>query len=591
MSRLFPAMRFTIPANVFQMGSNYSFTLRVVSDYNAKVSSFAIQTVTMQKQDQLSVSIECLKNCAERVYNPNKKVQLEAKCHNCGQQRTVLYKWHVYGKYVMSSKMFTIHWNSDQQGLQVELLAQAADGRTGSDKLQLIKHIPLIGGTCTVEPSSGIEATTLFRFCCQNFKTKTHPLSFYFYSNLLLLINCKSCDCETFLPLDAQQIKVLICGDMLTCTELQLHVHVTAMQIGTLQIARLINTTEPVPIIRTQKTNEDRFLMIAQSMASRIEHTHEALALLGTFQKVFPRSVLSLGKVANMMLTIAHRLTPINYAEHEVLTRTLTILNGIFKSIYEDDMQRLLLNQPFHNISIACVTIFDMMQMLNKALIHPPQNIYEQYVEAVKSESLTQNIIDKLISEAKSIAYELGQDISLWLTSMWQTERLYRYLNVVRQHEFQPRQTKVKPESYDDNIHCIKIEPDRQYTFTSRDKVHTVYFSPKLLQSMKDPESQSICLKITSITRMLDWWFPEGQVPSEALLSVHIYTHKDNFKTEIYLPNSDITFQSHMKLSKPPGRSATINPSKLWGRVRCGVYTQTSKTYNLNYNVNFWYAQ
>lgn len=567
MLRLFPAMRFTIPANVFQMGSKYSFTLRVVSDYNAKVSSFAIQTVTMQKQDQLSVTIECIKNCAERVYNPNKKVQLEAKCHNCGQQGTILYKWHVYGKYVMSSKMFTIHWNSDQQGLQVELLAQAADGRIGSDKLQLEKHIPPTGGTCTVEPSSGIEATTLFRFCCQNFKTNTHPLSYYFYSNLLLLINCKSCDCETFLPLDAQQIKVLICGGMLTCTELQLDVHVKAMQIG-----MLINTTEPVPIFRTQKANEDRFLMIAQSMASRIEHTHDALTLLGTFQKVFPRSVISLGKVANMMLTISHRLTPINYAEHEVLTRLLTILNGIFESIYEDDMQRLLLNQPFHNISIACVTIIDMMQMLNKALIHPPQNIYEQYVEAVKSESLTQNIIDKLIYDAKSIPYKLGLEISLWLNSMWQTERLYRYLNVVRQHEFQPRQLTVKQEACDVKIRCIQIKPDRIYKFTSSDRVHTVYFSPKLLQSMKDPESKRICLKIISITRMLQWWFPDGSEPSEALLSVHIYTHDDNFKTEIYLSNSDITFQTHMKMFKPINSSATSMNKTIKQEKRDGKY-------------------
>lgn len=557
-------MRFTIPANVYKTGSIYTFTLRVVSDYNPKVSSLARQMVTMQKQDQLSVTIECIKNCAERVYNPNKQVQLEAKCHNCGQQGTVLYKWHVYGKYVMSSKIFTIRWNSDQEGLQVELLAQATDGRVGSDELLLEKHMPPIGGTCTVEPTSGIEATTLFRFCCQDFITNTHPLNYYFYSNLLLLTNCASCDCETFLPLDAQRIKVLICGGMLTCTELQLHVNVEAMKIGTLQMARLINT-EPIPIILTQKTNEDRFLMIAQSMASRIRNTHDALALLYTFEKVFPRSVLSLGKVANMMLTIAHRLSPINYAEHEVLTRSLTILNGIFKNIYEDDMQRMLLHQPFHNISIACVTIFDMMQMLNEAPIHTPQSIYKQYVEAVKSKSLTQNIIDKLIYEAKSIPHELGREISLlWLDSMWQTERLYRYLGVVRQLEVQPRRTKVNRVTYDFDIHCLEIEQDRQYQFNSIHNMYTVYFSPKLLQSMKDPKSKTICLKIISIYRFLNWWYPMDKKPSEVLLSVHIYTHKDDFKTEIYLSDSDITFEIHMDEYGPVDRSAPYMKSKLW---------------------------
>lgn len=520
------------------MGCHYYFTLRVTSDFNPTVSSLASQTISMQLENSLFVSIVCIENCAHNIYNPQSTVQLKALCHDC-DSGNIVYTWHVNGEYMVNRNMFTVLINSDQSGFEVVLHVLASDGRKGRDLRQLAKRMPPTGGNCIVKPSSGIEATTWFKFCCLNYRSTIQPINYFIYSNLVLLTICTSCDCETVLPLDAQQIKVLICADMQTCTELNLPVHIKPMEIesiGTQQdLVRLLNT-EPSAIEDAKKGETQRLLVISQSIASRIKNTNQANAILDTYENIFPRSVISLGIMANVTITLANRLSPLDYAYLNVLTKSLTLINSIFKNVCEDDQQQLMIKHPFVNISRACVTILDMMNSLNKDLM-PPKDIYDRYLKAFKSKTLTQHLIDGLIDQTNSMQDGYARETSLlWLESMWQTERLYRFLRLTRDRELKP--------STKNNIDkkCLNITANTEYIIVSSDRRHVVRFSPELLQDTKDPNTDFLCLQVMSSVRRLNWWYPEDKRPSSLLLSVRIYAHTDNFKYEIELPHSDVRF-------------------------------------------------
>lgn len=545
------------------MGCIYYFTLRVTSDYNPTVSSFASQTISMQSDNPLFVAIVCIENCAHNIYNPKSIVQLEAMCHDC-ESGYIDYKWYVDGVYTLSGDMFTILTNFEEPGFKVELIAMAVDGRKGKDMQQLVKRMPPIGGSCIVEPSSGIESTTWFKFCCQNYRATFQPLNYFIYSNDMLLAICTSCNCETVLPLDAQKIKVLICSDMLICTELILSVKLEAMKMKSINteqdVLRLLNT-KPSPMEEAKKGEIQRLLMVTESIAWRINSTNQANAILDAYEKLNPRSMISLGMMAKMMITFANRLSPVDHAYHNVLTKSLTILNSIFKNVCDDDMQQLMIKHPFVNISRACVTVYKRMNSLNKDLI-PPQDIYNRYVKSLRSQTLTQNMIDRLIDESNSIPEKFVRETSLlWLNSMWQTERLYRFLSLSREHALQPS-TKSTIDRQ-----CMNITANTEYVIVSSDNRHVVRFSPELLQETKDPNSDYLCLQVTSTFRNMNWWYPEDRRPSLTLLSVQIYAHEDQFKREVDLYHSHISYvRKHLS-------TRTVNKmSELWGRLEQGIH-------------------
>lgn len=547
--------KFSIPSYCLSLDSQYKFTLSVASDDNPKLSSRTTQVVNIVDYDVLHVAIVCIANCANDQYNPFSKVQLVAKCFDCGQEN-VDYAWYVGDQLTLNTQYLTMYIRTQGTIAQIMLSIRIKDGRGGREEKALKKRVPPVGGTCVVKPNVGIEATTEFNVCCKDYKTKREPIEIFSYADRVLLSRCYNCKCVSYLPLNLRSIKVLICDNLLTCGMTELDVTVKPLPNVTTEPSQALwefINTEPNNVVEmADRGRIIRFTQVIASLATRIQTVESGMVLMCAFDNVHPQSLEALGHQANLTRTLGMQLTPIDMPEHNLLTYSLKKLNEIFEVIYKNDINKEMVEQPFINVTVACVTVYDMMHRLNEKMPRPPQNIFDEYQNALHNYQLNQDLIDKLAKDISGYDDKEAYDRSMtWLTAMWQTERLYQYLSMARKHGLQADPNEIMSEAVALEIQCFDIEQDQHYWIETSDSMHVVHFKPGLLQEVKALHTKHICLKVISTIRELNWWYPEEKQPSSVLLSVRIYVHRDNFRTERRLHRSEIIFRTIVGKYKP----------------------------------------
>ncbi|XP_026846831.1 uncharacterized protein LOC113566246 [Drosophila persimilis] len=562
---------FMIPAYSFKSGCSYIFRLLLADDDNPNRGSLNVQTITMTDYRMLQVTIECLFNCEMDFFSPFSNVRLAARCTNCETQ-TVRYQWYVGGQLTLTSKDLNLYIRTVANTSIVQLIVTAKDGWFGQDIKYLTKNSGPTIGKCFVKPTKGQEALTPFFPCCKNFDTKNNPIEYWYYAGHVLLDNCYDCNCEVHLPV-TNFIKVLACDSFQACRTSWIKVKVTA----------LLNVpAQPPDILWKYITNSPhniltlpeeglllRYFQTIQSIASHINHIDSGLMLLRALKGIYPQTRVSLGKLANLTLTLAHRLKPIDAKEQHLLATVVKIMNNNFQRLYHNDMIYLLIEQPLFDVTQACVTVYHMMNRMCKETPLPPKSIYVQYQLALKSGKLVKGVFDKLWAEINNFDDEQDKLRSLtWLKSTWETQRLFHYLGYARQHGLK---ADTSGDSFYEGvaleIQCFSIERDQSYKIETSDSMHRVFFSSALLKEVKENNKDYICLKVVSIKRELNWWYPEEKQPSTILLSVRVFHYEEHFNVETVLKNSEISFTTFIgnvenESSSNMPRTTGLNSSK-----------------------------
>ncbi|XP_030561835.1 uncharacterized protein LOC115763418 [Drosophila novamexicana] len=547
--------KFGIAAYSFTFGCRYIFTLKVASDYDPGLKAQATQTITAVDTESLHIVIVCISNCYHNMYNPMNKVLLGGKCLNCQNAQTS-YDWYLDDQKLHTSKKLSMIITTDKTIASLKLVVRTNDGRSGREVKSLTQNIPPLGGTCSVTPFKGIEAITQFLVCCISFQARNNPIEFFYYAERVLLNRCQDCSCSIHLPHNLNFIKVLICDSLFTCVRRMVRVTVTPLMhapVDSPEALRIFITKPPNDVVNLANQGHMlRFLQTIQSLAAGVTNAESAMILIDAFNNINLESLAALGKLANLTHTLAVQLTPIDENEQVVLIRSLTILNKIFQSVHNNDMNRMLVEEPFVNVTVACVTVYNIMNRLNSQISRPPQDIYDRYFAALKKHKLQQSVVDRLMAIVAGYNNEDAKERSMtWLNSMWETERLYRFLFFARKHGMQPDFGGTNVDGLSLEVKCFNITPGRTYTIETTDHMHKVYFSPELLQEVKKPHKNEICIKVISTIRELNWWYPEEKQPSSVLLSVRIYHDRDDFKVERLLHHSKLSFRTIIGKYKP----------------------------------------
>ncbi|EDW03129.1 GH11067 [Drosophila grimshawi] len=550
------APKFTIPGYYFVLHSTYVFMLTLTADDDPNKTSYAFQTLTIVSYGTLNIDMQCLSNCALGQYNENKKVLLLAKCFDCHTLHDISYSWYVMDALTLNTKTLSTHIHTAKSVATIRLDVRSTDGRIGSELMTLRQNVPPKYGKCSIKPIEGVEAQTQFSMCCEQFKTHNAPLVYLFYARRMLLTECHNCACTIHLPKDVRCVKVFICDHSLTCSKKYVPVTVIPLANLTLSTPEEIweyLTTAPHNVLQLATTGHmKRLLAYIQFVATHIDSPEKGSVLMRALEDAHPYTLASLGKLATLTKTLAVQLTPIGARGQQVLVRSLSKLNEVFASIYENEMQRSLVEEPYMNVTMSCVMVYDMMRSLSKQLPRPPQEIYDNYNDAVTFENLDQNLVDLLLQRIYKYKNKDCKQRSLnWLNSMWQTERLYRFLYMARKHGIQPDEPSGLDVGVALDIRCFKVEYGRTYVTKTRDRMHTVYTRPELLHEVMEPYTGSVCIKVVSTIRELGWWYPEDKQPSAVLLSVHLYFQEDKFKHEIHLSDSKMSFNTVVSKYRP----------------------------------------
>lgn len=516
--------------------------MQVFRDHNPRISSQKLQEVTITDRSVLQVLIECLRNCRRDFYIPNAKVHLNAICLNCGRQNLV-YQWSVDGQKVFNSKEAVIHIRTENNRTKVQMVISAEDGRYGKDVKTLFKNSGPTAGECSVSPREGQEAITSFVPCCRKFVSPNEPIEYWFYAGSVLLESCLDCSCEVKLP-STNSLKILACDALSVCHSTSLEVKVAPLERIPTQPRALREYMNSSPH-NIKKLLEDgllsSYLQALNAIATRISLADSGIILLNGFKDIQPYTRSSLGKLANLTLTLAQRLPSSNPKAQALLTLLVKKLNDNLGEIILNDNVRDLLEPPFMNITLACLEVFRLMEKIVEQTPRPPPSVYVQYQRAFSRGSLDQHVVDKLFAEMPKTRTHQGN----WLNSSWETERLGRSLSYV---VYQSRNEKnLPPAKAAMLVQCLEAVPEDTLNINTTDGLYTVDFTPELFTELLGANSTDFCFKLISVSRKLNWWYPDEKRPSAHLLSVRVFNrNKDHFTQQIPLLKSVVPFKASM---------------------------------------------
>ena len=93
---------------------------------------------------------------------------------------------HLMASIPLNSSRIVIKENSLNQGMNYRLtvLVSNTDGFAGISAYDFLTSLPPVGGTCSIEPSSGIALRTYFTLSCSGWTSSNTPLSYQFQVQL-----------------------------------------------------------------------------------------------------------------------------------------------------------------------------------------------------------------------------------------------------------------------------------------------------------------------------------------------------------------------------------------------------------------------
>ncbi|XP_030377055.1 uncharacterized protein LOC115625957 [Scaptodrosophila lebanonensis] len=529
-----------IPRYTLKMDCSYKYTLEVSID--SKYAS-ATQTLNVVKYRTVDFYILCLRNCAGDVYHPNEKVDLLAVCLDCGDAK-IDYQWSVDNEIMIEDERLYVFLRTPFESVIIEVSGLTHDYRTNTRKLVLKKNFGPVGPGCSIEPETGQEFDTMFNVQCLNFKTNYNPKRFFIIAAKVIQEVFYSESMKLLLPV-AKSITVRVCDFYKACNDVSVEVNVKEQYIPTgsttnQTLEDFLSSGLTDVAVLFKRGYRNKAYIILNSAARRIKSVKEAATILRFFNNYQPRSVLELGKLANVTKSLAISLNPISDDGVRVLTKAVESINHIFAEITENGEIDNLREYPFRNVTVRCILIQRMFQNLTDKLPPPPQFIVDMVKPHAK---LTSEHIAKVRKEIKQIPEkDVRLNTEMWLNATYNANRLYNYLFFTNEMGLGLDDDDGQTISIGVAMDVECVETYKEYILKSYDHINKVTFSVGLLEELSDKLNSNhfVCVRMVSIVRNLNWWYPDERQPSARLLKVRAFTnsseligtHKLNNKIE-----------------------------------------------------------
>ncbi|XP_078381457.1 sperm receptor for egg jelly-like [Oculina patagonica] len=216
----------SINTNATNGSETFVFTLTVAKGYR---TASAIQVVHLVKGDPPRIYQRCLINCGPKLV-PSVKLSIETVCQGSQCSNITSYNWILYqgnqsnpivwkrrnDLQLITSTPLNSSWIVIKESsliggknYRLAVLVTNAHGFAGISAYDFTTSLPPGGGTCTIEPKSGISLRTYFHLSCSGWTSYNFPLSYQFQYQLY-----KGLKRLVYYGLNTSVVSLLPSGDM-----------------------------------------------------------------------------------------------------------------------------------------------------------------------------------------------------------------------------------------------------------------------------------------------------------------------------------------------------------------------------------------
>ncbi|KAH8255271.1 hypothetical protein KR038_000201 [Drosophila bunnanda] len=510
-----------LPENVLRIGSQYMFTLTVSQRKDPHLIQTASQLLLGVSTNTITVNIRCLGNCAYGVYSPDESVQLKAECQDCSQP-IVRYEWWVRtsendSEETLLSKTKVAVFHYEYETLSIRLKVELKSNLS-AEAFYTLRRNEGPNGSCTVSPSSGIEAVTTFEINCRGFETAYGPLYYrYVIPSIGIIAQSQYARYETYLT-ETEEIAVFICDAIDKCTTRFLGVDVRPFQFKN---PKAKPKQRIKAILRNVKDLVKRGFWdnaISQSLAA-VPHTkraNDASIIYDSLTEQEAFSVPQLERLAMLATQFVNYLIPLDYEDVRLVGRIFKQMSRIFAVVVSQREE--VKPEAYRTLTAMHIYFMSILGMPSETHSVPmcmPNHAGCLHLERVRLAQLNSEF-DPLILVK----------INQWMMTSWYLYKCIYFLGILGgrhqnpyEEAFSARQGGI---SYQMNM-----TRENDLIVRTIDNSHLLKVSTELLHEIrKKLNHEDVLFQIISQRshHNLFWWYPYPMPAETNVLIVHAHS-------------------------------------------------------------------
>lgn len=518
-----------IPAGVLQVGKSYTFSFRVSSYVSEMEQDVAKQVIEITNEPKHYVYIACVRNCGKGTFAAGRKVHLRMRCVTCTTEPTIT--WEVSSGGNILKNTHRLGFMPPNSGSVKVEASVTGGGMSGKAIVELTHNPPPEGGQCSIEPSNGVEYETEFHIQCMDFEDPNVPISYQYIAETFTFDRTNERLMNTRLPVTSS-IKIVVCDFLFACTETQVSVSVSVMQVPQDEVALKSLLSKPESNINKLLLdgNVERAMVLTDVLTRNMQTLAMGEIIFYHLRWLELETLLRVEQLTKITRNLLAPLQPLDDKRVTLFTKFLRMIaNGFYIIIVDREYQELL-PEPYELLNNQVV---DMIAEFSAKLEDMPPVVR---IEPANSGSA--NRLNESYAPLPDFDETVLTRIEHWLDVIFEVFRCLHFVGITSTVMHEPTDDHYKLDKPGVKVDVFSIEGTKMLNLeTENRKIEMVMPSAMLAELEQTLHSAQLHFQVVSFERNPFWWYPDTEPLDTGIVSFSVYSSADPLREETILAN------------------------------------------------------
>ncbi|XP_046868823.1 uncharacterized protein LOC6637546, partial [Drosophila willistoni] len=310
---------------------------------------------------------------------------------------------------------------------------------------------------------------------------------------------------------------IMVCDNFDVCETVEVPIDVSRTEIKNSEYSVINHLSYAVNFL--EYADWEKAFIVLYQLTKGINSKERLLVFTETLSVYQPQTTVQLSQLVRLTKRVVLSLEPLDDMEVNVLARMLHLISSTFKLIISSNELNTLMNDYYDTM------VSDLCDLLNKF------NAEWEYIPKPQCRSESESCLNidnfrSRIEQMSTLQPKGLEHINNWLHAHWKLSSCLFYMGMGAARRLHPEEdpTRIVRSTFIMRLESFDLDQERVIQFESPDKMHTLIFTEKLLQELRQRlRTDEVLISVRSHKQSQYWWYPEQESQTQVLV-VNAYT-------------------------------------------------------------------
>ncbi|KAH8288151.1 hypothetical protein KR054_003955 [Drosophila jambulina] len=554
--------RVVIPAYTQPNNQTLMIILLIRSAFDPLRTAIAKQTIVFSSSRHLiNLNIVCVSNCNGRKYTIAFPIHLKGQCLRCINKKITTWQWRVDNTtQERASKRLIFHvTDSKKRKITIQLYVEAVNRHKsniiyyGTTIVTMEKNMGPSKTSCTIDPNVGTAQETLFYLQCSLSQARFKPLQYCIGVNNYLIEECRTDENILVRLPPTEEVVVMICDNFYVCHDVSINVDVRRIEIEDTDIAFNEALSQARNFLEYADWGQ-AFLLLFQ-VATLISSNERLVTFIKTLYEYQPQTTAQLTHMVRLTKRVVLSLEPLDDMDVSAIARMLNVIASTFKIVIGSNELNTLMDSYFDSM------VNNLYDILNKFSVEWDY-IPKSQCRAESESCLNIDNFRNRLEQMSTLRPQGLEHINNWLHAHWKLSSCLFYVGMGTARRLHPKEGSklLERSTFIMRMESFDLDNDGNIELESADSMHTIVFTDKLLQEMRQRiRTDEVLIFVRSHKHSQYWWYPELDAQTQLLVINAFTTNYIWQKTEKVV--EPLQYISKLKMNFSAGEYVNDEPN------------------------------